>query len=212
MAQVVRDHGYFDVDSDVVWKTVTEACAAKCVHPNQRWIGIQYLVDGLAAREFLENQFDGDAGHRGQRARAMFESDRPCRAAGLRRLYLRPGSPKVGDHQQEAPTDCPRRTTALLHKLQEPKCSSHFLLNKSRLSGDPRRCSLCFVGHLAGRLSYYLNRSNDGKKKHSVGVKVATPFSYCELLYRLCGVNHVQDANAIAIAHTGLERSESLHL
>jgi hypothetical protein len=30
--------------------------------PSQRRIGTQYLVDGLAAREFLENQFDGDAG------------------------------------------------------------------------------------------------------------------------------------------------------
>jgi hypothetical protein len=33
--------------------------------PSQRWIGTQYLVDGLAAREFLENQLDGDAGSLG---------------------------------------------------------------------------------------------------------------------------------------------------
>ena len=50
-----------------------------------------------------------------------------------------------------------------------------------------------------------LKPSNDSKKKHSVGVKVATLLSGCELLYRFCGVNHVQDADAIVIAHTGLE-------
>jgi hypothetical protein len=58
--------------SGAYWKDYIEA---KDVHgvlyrrehalPCQRRIGTQYLVDGLAARKFLENQLDGDAGSLG---------------------------------------------------------------------------------------------------------------------------------------------------
>jgi hypothetical protein len=50
------------------------------------------------------------------------------------------------------------------------------------------------------------------KKKHPVDVKVAAILSGCELPHRLCGVNHMQDAEPIVIAHIGLERRESLLL
>jgi hypothetical protein len=75
-----------------------------------------------------------------------------------------------------------------------------------------RHCCLRFGGHPTGRLSYYLNSPDDRKKEHPVDVKVAAILSGYELPHRLCGVNHMQDAEPIVIADIGLERSESLLL
>ena len=88
------------------------------------------------------------------------------------------------------------------------------LLRKKQLQRavNRRRSRLCLISYFAGRLSYHLDRSHDGKEQHPIRIKVATFSSGHELLNRFRSIYHVKHANAIIIEHTGLERTESLHL
>lgn len=74
-------------------------------------------------------------------------------------------------------------------------------------NGRHRRLSL--VGHLAGGFTDHFNRVEHREEKQTVSVEVVTLLSVDELLHCLGGVDHVQDSDAIVIAHTELAKTES---